>query len=213
MKGITTSRLTKPLIGLAIIAGLSVGQVANAALIDASTTDKTFNAWGLNWTAVFDTFAPSNGNVSHDASGVTITGDNSAGGYSSTEIWGDAPVAGSVIFDWSYTTADANGAGNDPLFYIEGTTFTPFDLSVSCTTFPCTGTTGPVAVTAGLFSFGLSIDSVTGQDGLASVDISNLNFLDADGKPIGAVPVPAAFWLFGTALAGFGFMRKKKAAV
>jgi len=33
-----------------------------------------------------------------------------------------------------------------------------------------------------------------------------LNVLDAS-----VVPIPAAFWLFGSALAGLGWMRRKKA--
>jgi hypothetical protein len=42
-------------------------------------------------------------------------------------------------------------------------------------------------------------------------DIDNLSF--ARGQPVPAVPLPAAFWLFGTALVGLvGFGKRKKAA-
>jgi len=232
MKGITTSRLIRPLIGLALIAGLSAGQVANAAMINvtAASADKTFALWGLNWTADFNAGAASNGTVSYNDAcvyaadcatptvGASITGDNSGGGASYTEMYADAPVAGSVKFDWSYQTTDAYPAdplnpASDPLFFINGGFF---ELTGSCASdgSVCSGTTGPVAVIAGLLSFGLSIDSIDGLFGPASVAISNFVFLDADGRPLPSpVPVPAAFLLFGTALAGLGFMRKKKAVV
>jgi hypothetical protein len=246
MKGITASRLAKPLIGLAMIAGLSVGQVANAAMMDVQDTspvaDKTFNLWGLEWTAQFGSFGgtPSDGTVSYNNAcpnaadcpdptvGAKITGDNSGSGDpTATEMMAFAPSVGTISFDWTYQTTDTGPAppeptdplnrDADPFFLLKDNSTSIFDLNASFGTCDalglCTGSLAPLSVAMGLFSFGLSIDSVTGENGSAWVEISNFEFLDESGRPIGAVPVPAAFWLFGTALAGLGFMRKKKAAV
>jgi hypothetical protein len=44
-------------------------------------------------------------------------------------------------------------------------------------------------------------------------EINGVLGLDADFTPVGAVPVPAAIWLFGTALIGFiGFSRRRNVA-
>jgi hypothetical protein len=62
--------------------------------------------------------------------------------------------------------------------------------------------------------FGFSIFSIDNAFGAASVDISNLTFCtacDANGRPpVSAVPLPPAFLLFGVALAGLGFVQKRK---
>ncbi|MDB4308248.1 VPLPA-CTERM sorting domain-containing protein [Gammaproteobacteria bacterium] len=44
----------------------------------------------------------------------------------------------------------------------------------------------------------------SGQSGFTGVEIDNVN--------VSAVPVPAAVWLFGSALAGLGWLRRKPAA-
>ena len=53
--------------------------------------------------------------------------------------------------------------------------------------------------------------SVAAGGEFAFVTISNFSFDDGFGE-ITPMPVPPAFLLFGTALAGLGFFRKKKAA-
>ena len=60
--------------------------------------------------------------------------------------------------------------------------------------------------------YSLSIASLTGQGGEALVDIYDFTFV-ADGTSVNPVPIPAAAWLFGTALIGLvGFGRRRKAA-
>ena len=42
-------------------------------------------------------------------------------------------------------------------------------------------------------------------------DNPNQNYIQFDNLGFGAVPVPAAIWLFGSALTGLGLMRRKGA--
>ena len=75
------------------------------------------------------------------------------------------------------------------------------------------GAIGTVADGSEVFFLGL-IDTM---NPFTQVDIGNVGggffFYNVDDIVIGAVPVPAAFWLFGTALAGFiGYSRRRTVA-
>jgi hypothetical protein len=77
---------------------------------------------------------------------------------------------------------------------------------------------GPGAVTLGtLYSYILLTDVLPNQSGspFGEADIDAVGAISSGAAvdPIPAVPVPAAFWLFGTALIGFiGISRRRKIA-
>ena len=138
----------------------------------------------------------------------------------STNMLTTSSEAGTISVDWDYFTGDvfaeydpfvwlydgvATTITNDALgFFDDGS----LDDGIQFGTFSAT-------VAAGVdFGFAILSDNYFG-DGLSGADVGllNLNFV-ADpfqANPPTAAPVPPAFLLFGTALAGL-FFRKKKAA-
>ena len=48
-------------------------------------------------------------------------------------------------------------------------------------------------------------------DEFSMYDYSNIDAMAFDNIVVTAVPIPATVWLFGSALAGLGWMRRKKA--
>lgn len=170
----------------------------------------------------------------------TIRGSDDGSGFfdptqmTSTSTLGAGSGVGDVSFSWDYTTGDTDSL-YDPFVWLYSATNIDADndgvlddLTVTSIT-----TAGEVvdvdgdgildpeqsgiwsfAVAAGSL-FGFSIDTADNQFGnghFGSVTVSNFAFDDGFAGNPNAVPVPPAFLLFGTALAGLGFFRKKKAA-
>ena len=144
---------------------------------------------------------------------------------SESKMWALADVDGSVSFDWFFSTGDLDGEfdffmtvvkANEQIVYIDrlsnisGPEQSGNQAGFGCgLLLTCEGAFGSVInLTAGDI-FSLSIDTADNLGGEARVDISNFNFTSNDDR-FPAVPVPAAVWLFGSAMAGLGFMRKRK---
>jgi hypothetical protein len=60
-------------------------------------------------------------------------------------------------------------------------------------------------LSVGTYDISLRSEAVTNLGGLASLDFDN-------ALTVSAVPIPAAVWLFGSALAGLGWLRQKQIA-
>jgi hypothetical protein len=197
----------------ALLLGLT--SQAQAQIIDTTGTD--FNYADLTWTSSFQYFSGPGGDPLLAADGTINTNldafngeleivgsDNGTGVYSEVAMYSTTGATGGVLdFSWAFTNTDTL-AGFDIFFWInEGTGTVTREL----TEFASSGLESMVVGANALF--GLSIDTRDNTGGPAFVDISGMTWT-ADGGQVGAMPVPAALWLFGTAIAGLGFMRKKK---
>ena len=121
----------------------------------------------------------------------------------STDFTVTALADGMVNFDWLFTTADQEGPAFDPFGWLFNGVFTQLtDNSGSITQ---SGSTMFAVVAGDIFGFSArSTDSCCGS---GTTTITNFSAPDAS---VSTVPVPAAAWLFGSALLGFfGFSRRK----
>jgi hypothetical protein len=200
----------------ALLLGLT--SQAQAQVID--TTGVDFSFAGLDWTSSFQYFPqgqdpapsiPGDGVIRTDADAtvfcatcnLTIDGSNNGSGvYQETAMYSTAVTDGTLDFDWAFTNNDI--ADWEFFFWINTGTG---DGSRELTALASAGSESFVVGAGSLF--GISIDTRDNTLGNSFVDISGFEWTAAGGNT-GAVPVPAALWLFGTALAGLGFMRKKK---
>lgn len=135
---------------------------------------------------------------------------------------------GSVRMSWSlaggdtaaYMVGDDGGEGLNPAIGVQDTSFTTFHRWVSC----CTDGFGLGTIDgAGWELFGefdtndtdnggpiLAWTALSADGGIINLDLALDRRVRFD---VGAVPVPAAIWLFGTALVGFiGFSRRRMVA-
>lgn len=121
---------------------------------------------------------------------------------SSTDFTIASTADGVVSFDWFYTTTDIDGSTFDPFGWILNGIFT--QLSVNELFGTQSGLTTFNVLAGDIFGFS---QRATDSDlGSAFTRISNFS------APA-VVPIPAAAWLFGSALLGFfGFSRKKSKA-
>jgi len=129
------------------------------------------------------------------------------------------PVSGTISVAWDYIAGPGTLAENDPFIWLLGgdplLALTPQSIAGfdGLSAAPQSGTFIQHLDAGALFSFGiLTLDNLFGDGEFASVSLTGLEFT-ADIGGMNPVPVPPAFLLFGTALAGLGFFRKKKAAV
>jgi hypothetical protein len=162
------------------------------------------------------------GEISRSGSNTaTIRGSDDGSGFfdptqmTSTSTLGLGSGVGDVMFNWDYTTGDTDSLF-DPFVWLYAADGDINNLTITnITTNGITNQNGfwTFAVAAGSL-FGLSIDTADNQFGngeFGFVTISQFAFDDGFGA-VTPMPVPPAFLLFGTALAGLGFFRKKKAA-
>ena len=209
---------------------LGLAGQSQAQIINNATTDPTFGFGGFTWESSFaylgDT--PPGGEL---AAGEIRTGDDALNGEleitgsdnqlnppplngpfypSEAAMFTTITENGSASFDWIFETQDSQGAYD---FFM---TIISFDAAGTQVVQATRMTDVSASVQSGLGTiinllagdlFGLSIDTADNFGGSATVDISNFKFT-ADSARV--VPVPAALWLFGSAIAGLGFMRKKK---
>jgi hypothetical protein len=129
---LTKQWLGRPLVTIALITGLALGQSAQASTVTAVTGPNSFSMWDFSWDV---NFAPCTGIIEYDngdgtidaASGlaadtVRITGDDSGtppGGFNSlTSMTTAYPVnGGDVTFSWSYELQDSLN-GFDPFVFV-----------------------------------------------------------------------------------------------
>ena len=194
---------------------LGMASQSQAQIID--TTGTNFNYADLTWTSSFQYFSGPGGDPTLPADGTINTNldafngeleivgsDNGTGVYSEVAMYSNSGLTGGTLdFSWAFTNTDTL-AGFDIFFWInEGTGTATREL----TNLAEAGFESMVVGANALF--GLSIDTRDNIGGPAFVDISGMTWTAAGGE-VGQMPVPAALWLFGSALAGLGFMRKKK---
>ncbi len=226
MKGISTSKLIKPLIGLAMLAGLSAEQVANATPV---TTDGQFTFADLLWDATFDggygsivvddpTVGTAIINGHENDPTCTVDGANATPicvtGTRTTTMTTGIDKTGTISFDWLYNTEDSGGSFWDPFVILndELITLYPTDGGNS-------GSFSIGVLLGDILTFGLGIQSDS-FGGTGHVAISDFCYGPAGdpncefgGQPPNPVPVPGALVLFASAMAGLGFMRRRKQAV
>ena len=143
-----------------------------------------------------------------DLSGVpatlTLTSGNS-GFQGDTFFTTTAAATETISFNWSYVTNDIWGeSGTDAFGYvINGAVTTLIDPNQDFTN-PAQSGTAVFTVNAGDV-FGFDANTLDGWGGSSVTVVSNFS----------AVPVPGAFWLFASAIAGLGgmFRRNKPGAM
>jgi hypothetical protein len=176
---------------------------AQAAGIDAFT-------WTINTGLGDGTVA-----IDNATSSAVITGSNSGLSIvpTDTSMTTTASVAGSVSFDWTFVD---NNPLSDPAAGLGG----PFNFffwiydGVNTTlladvTTAGSGSFGPTLINAGDV-FGMSIQTQIDAFGAGIATITDFVFSPSGQGGVGEVPLPPAFLLFGVALAGLGFVQKRK---
>ena len=159
-----------------------------------------------NWTATLGTGSI---DLSGAPLGVSLTSGNDGSGDLSSTIFSVAiTAAGTLSFDWSYSSNEGN-AFWDPFGY---------ELNGSVTRLTTNGggpSGGPnqsgsvsIAVAAGDI-FGFRQTTRDNQFGSASTGISNFSAPSLTPAP---VPVPPSFGLFGFALGGLVMMQRREKA-
>lgn len=146
-----------------------------------------------NWTQTIQ------GDGSIDTSGapasITLTGANDGGGNQNTDFTIAAPTAGTVSFDWSYTTTDI--AFYDPFGYLLNGAFT--QLTDDGGSSNQSGSASFSVLAGDMFGFRQnSLDSCCGR---ASTTISNFN------GPIAPASVPGPLPILGVG-AAFAYSRR-----
>ncbi|MGI9290262.1 MAG: VPLPA-CTERM sorting domain-containing protein [Gammaproteobacteria bacterium] len=133
--------------------------------------------------------------------------ENGGGGYASNQLRADIAViaASSIPFETDFGTLIFEEVFDDVVDYTSLFISSGLDVdSPGSITFD---------VTDGMDFYVFAGLEASAKNGVA--DASNtlsLEFSDAVGLEAAVVPVPAAVWLFGSALAGLGWMRRKQAS-
>jgi hypothetical protein len=218
---------------LALMLGIC-GQ-AQATIIDADTVLVGGFDWnGINWNATFEpgcttanpcaeaNIVPNNGSINYtNDDSIVISGSD---GVSSTPTMLTQMTTSAAInnasgafvdFTWNYATLNVPAIpAYDPFFFIldtsqlSGTQALPnsgdlLDLGGS----PTQQNSASIFIPYNSI-FGFAIKTLGNENNLAVVTITDFSLSLVPGQP-NPVPVPPALLLFGTALAGLGFMRKK----
>lgn len=179
---------------LMLIVLLALGGQAQAAVLDdfTWTTDTGIGDGSVNFLS---------------PTAVTITGSNSGLFLTPppvrTSIETTATSNGTVTFDWGFSDANLFAGANFFLWLSDG---------VDATELLATGNAASAGSASFLVAagntFGMAVDAAFDGLGAATASITNFNFAPS-GQPE-PVPAPATLLLFGTALAGFVFTRRKK---
>lgn len=181
---------------------LLLGVTWQAQAITVTDSGDMFAFGGLDWTAGFydgGTFIqtpPAGGTgdiTTDDAQAVTLqTATGPAWAQMITQV---GPNGGFIEFAWELLAgSDVFYILNGAFFNVPGSSgaFDPFGISVAANDM-----------------FGLAVFSQ--QDVNNVLQITQFSYLAGAPQP-GAIPLPPAFLLFGAALAGLGFVRRKKQA-
>ncbi len=214
MKGI--SNTGKWFATMALITGLSVGNVAQAATYDGALGDDgaIFGFSGFSWTADFSYAPPSPPGTGN---GQILVNEATPGPL---QIVGSADGTGNIANTFMTTTVSGNGTidfvwdflqtGADFFLAVNGVVETVIDTGSSTLHPNCIY--GVLSCSIALNdgdTFGLGIKTFTNGAAGAVLNFTSFTTSGFGGNP-SPVPVPPAFLLFGSALAGLGFMRKKK---
>ncbi len=212
MKG--NSHTRNSLAIFALVIGLGLGQSAQAVTIDSSGAGTTFDFGGLTWTADFSGSTPNTGVIEYtDPAPTDVTIKGSSNGLGLPSNTGFSTTAASdlaIDFSWAYQTFDFSEVFDTFFWVNNGAGSTTVQLSVNGDGAIQNGAESMLVAAGDVFGFSIfTLDNLFGLGEFAQVTISDFSFQDLGGNP-NPVPVPPAFLLFGSALAGLGFMRKKK---
>ena len=180
---------------------------SNAAILNfegMNTYSSSYSSGGFDFEFNFSGWFIDN-NTSYNGNGTTVLSGQGRNGYV------DISMTDSSLFDVSAFDASVMHLG-----YTSGSIFATGFLSGGGTvtqTFSLTDSFDPFVLSGFTdltsLRFGEDGGSSTWQSS-GGISIDNLTYNDGGQIP-SAVPVPAAVWLFGTAIAGFaGFSRFKK---
>jgi hypothetical protein len=141
----------------------------------------------INWT-----FTNSNADGFVDTTGapasISLTGgDNGSGSSGTTDYTTTAAAAGTVTFDWNYSTADIDGPRWDPFGYLLNGSFTQVTNNVGGVVQNGTSTFNVLAGD----SFGFRIFTDDNDGGRGSVTISNFSAPGPMAPPPTSVPEPS----------------------
>jgi hypothetical protein len=145
---------------------------------------------GLTWT--FDNYGGS-GSFTDNGSVASVTGDDSGqGGY--TDYYTTAPSAGTVMFDWFYTSNDS-GQFDHGFYQVN---FGPDNILAYNENAPVGGSVSFPVANGDIFGFG--VFSADGIFGPGTLEVSNFKFVP--------IPGPASFALLG--LGGLAMARRRR---
>jgi len=214
---------------LAFILFIGMAGQANAAVYsDASPGSFSYGVYTNGDAIMWDTTFPPAGN--NDGYIATSLGGDSDAAVGDVQIVGSdtglfathvssamttvIQESGEISVDWDYFTLDPP-AGFDPFVWLlngvvqDITNFDLFSNNQQVGTFMTSVNVGDI------FGFAILTDNLLAEPfpgaNSADVGLSGIQFGDLSGNML-ATPVPPAFLLFGTALAGLGIFRRKKAA-
>lgn len=180
-------------LALALLSGQALAQAVPSAPAQANGFSGYYSP--ANWTET--NLQPSQGSM--DGSGAPssvkfISANDGSGKKSDTYFSIQAAAAGTVAFDWSYSSVDDPGA-DMALFFI-GSLTDPFKLSST------SGESGHIefAVAAGEL-FGFNIFSLDSSYGSGTLTVTHLL---APLAPVLSVPEPATYGLMALGLVGIG---------
>ena len=200
----------------ALALGLMAGQQsAHATVLDTTDNGTIFEFGTLDWSADFTGSAPNTGTIVYNdpVGEVTINGSsNGLGAQSETGISTTATEAGAVNFSWLYQTFDVAPTWDVFYWINDGDGTATSQLSLDSGSASQSGSESFLVAAGDIFGFSIiTVDNEFLPSDFASVTISGFSFeaLGAIGG-VSKVPVPPAFLLFGSALAGFGLLRLKK---
>ncbi|WP_347987778.1 hypothetical protein [Methylomonas sp. AM2-LC] len=170
-----------------------VGSISLLALVlsGSASADFSGNFAASNW--VLNDNAGGSVDLSNAPLSITLTSGNS-GIQGDTLLTTTASVAETVSFNWSYVTNDLWGqSGTDAFGYIVNGVFTQLIDPNQDPSIPAQSGIASFNVNAGDV-FGFDANTFDGLYGSSITVVSNFS----------AVPLPGAFWLFGSALVGVG---------
>lgn len=133
-----------------------------------------------------------------------VSSNDASGNEKNQDITIAASQNGTISFHWIYQTAD-DGSIYDPFGYLLNSTFVVLSQQKSLPV-----QFGDVAITVSAGdSFGFRINSTDSENGAGQAVVSAFSAAPSIPAP---VPLPAAVWLFGSALFGFLWRHKHRTA-
>jgi len=190
----------------AVLAAFSVGANASLLFDNGTNTSASATGWcstcpGENW-QVFDDFTVDNGSFIEQ---VVFEGKLSNPVDITVSLWSN--LNSGLIYSESFTFSELTPVQNSIGGSLQNYTLTANLPSLSVTS-------GTYWLSFSGSDFGVAATTSPVNGGLTQVYNGSTNVTrdgDASFRVYGSVvPIPAAVWLFGSALAGLGWMRRKQ---
>jgi len=194
---------SRPFASALIAAVAAFGLSSQAHAISAPYTGDVESATGTVGVLLGTLPIPADGKVDFDGSNAFISANFNVGAFFFSSLWtGNCTVSPS---DGTCMTTDPDA----PI----GSTFVPLLTVLSNTlTFDSSGIPNGGAISLDSFSvtFGIPLGDVTLDQGNGTFSLAGGSLGEAFGTgSFQAIPVPAAAWLFGSALGLLGWMRRR----